>query len=507
MESAPQLPRLTTGILGLDIVLRGGFVQNNIHLLSGSPGAGKTVIANQISFHHVATGGRVVYVTLMSETHAHMFNNLQTLNFFNRVPINETIHYFSGAQVLEDEGLPGLLKFLYGVVREQKATLLIIDTLVTAEMMNDSDFAFRSFINQLATFLESANCTAIILTSYRQDSRTYPKNTMVDSLINLTTQQTGLTTLRRLEVQKARGSGFLDGQHFFKITENGVVVYPRLEAIVASISHEEHDEVSHLQFEITQLDKMLHGGLLSGSTTMLLGVPGSGKTSLGLHFLSAGARRDEPGLYFGFYETPKRLIRKANSIGLDFSAHIDHNIIEVIHHQPFEVLLDALADELLSAVARRSVRRLFIDSFTVFGQAPDFSERLATFFRALTDELRAANVTTLFSVEMATLVSPTVEIPLVGTSAIADNILLTRYVELHSQLYRLISIIKMRESDYEGAIREFKITPDGIQVANTFDSAHAILTGAALPVVPAVTTSSLPQDNLKDSDGQVDTGG
>lgn len=206
---------------------------------------------------------------------------------------------------------------------------------------------------------------------------------------------------------------------------------------------------------------------------------------LGLSFLAAGARAGEHGLHFGFYESPQRLVATADQVGMPFSDLVSRKLVKIIWNLPVERILDRLAQELLAAVRRDSTRRLFIDGLSAFEQAAAHPERMAKFFTALTSELRALDVTTIISSEMRTLFGPQIEGPALGISAAVENIILLRYVELGSRLYRLISVLKARESGYDSEIREFKISSKGIEVASTFESAEAILTGVAQPLAGA----------------------
>jgi circadian clock protein KaiC len=229
---------------------------------------------------------------------------------------------------------------------------------------------------------------------------------------------------------------------------------------------------------------------------MVLGTPGSGKTVLGLHFLAAGARKGERGLYFGFDEPAELLIEKADKIGLGFSDHIASGLIDIVWQPPLDNILDALAERLLTLVRAHRVSRLFIDGLSGLERAVGYPERMFAFFAALMIQLRSLGVTTVFSTEMAQLFGPEVELPAAYASGTTDNILFLRYVELRSHLYRLISIMKMRDSAYEAAIREFIITEHGIEVAATFESAEAILTGLGRPIAsgerPTPSTPVMP---------------
>nr|WP_255671374.1 ATPase domain-containing protein [Corallococcus sp. AS-1-6] len=236
-----------------------------------------------------------------------------------------------------------------------------------------------------------------------------------------------------------------------------------------------------MSFGIPRLDDALRGGLLSGSTTLLLGAPGTGKTLLGLHFLLQGAREGQPGVYFGFFETPPRLIEKAEGTGMgDLQKYVDEGLIEIQWQPPLEHNMDSLAEKLLERIEERKVDRLrlFIDGVSGFRSAAVYPDRLGRFFSALTHQLRMMDVTTLYSDETP-LFSPGVDMPQPEAASTVENVILVRYVELRSQLYRLLSIMKMRESAYDSGIREFSISEQGIEVAGTFESAESILTGHA----------------------------
>lgn len=491
MSAVPELsPRVSTGIVGLDTILEGGLLHSSVYLLTGVPGSGKTILAHQICFHRIAKGERVVYVTLLAETHAHFFANLQPLSFFSQAPIGEQLHYFSAATMLKDKGISELLDVLHKTIRQYNPSVLVFDTLTLAHAIAGLDFDLRYFLNRLNAYIEMSGCIVLLVTNPEDYTTTHSRNTMVDGVIELSIHNIEQRTARYLQVHKMSGSGFLEGKHTLQITHHGLTIYPRTDAIYATRLVVPEQRV-RMKTGIPQLDDMAQGGILSNSTTMILGVPGSGKTFLGLHFLLAGCQNAEPGLYFGFYETPERLMTKADGVGLALSSAIAQHEIEVMWQPPLKDIIDVLAERLIQTVRQRGVKRLFIDGLAGFQQAA-FTEGFDRFFTALMNELRALGVTTLFACEMSKLFGPIVEIPAASAAIVADNIISLRYVELHSQLYRLISILKMRESAYDTAIREFKITQRGIEVASTFQSAQAILTGSALPVVASTSPTETP---------------
>jgi circadian clock protein KaiC len=483
--------RVPTGIDGLDAILRGGFFRSGIYLIAGEAGTGKTVLSNQIAFKHVAQGGSVLFVSLLSESHACMFAQLSSLSFFNEGPIGDALYYISGYGVLRQDGLEGLLSLLQGAIREREATMLVIDGILHAEPFASSGVALREFIHSLHQFAEISGCTVLLLSTrgaLSEESNRVSLETIVDGVIELCRERAGMRAFQELEVLKLRGGGYMRGAHTMEITSDGVQVYPRIEVALAPSVEGLHMARTAFAtrersaFGVERLDQMMMGGLLGGSSTVLLGPPGSGKTLLGLHFLAEGARKQEPGLYFGINEAPPLVINSADEVGLDFTGLVDDGRIEVFWLPALETPLDLLAQQILARVRERGVKRLFIDGLDSFDNISVYRERLPIFFTALTNRLRALGVTTLVSVELDHLFGPTVDIPLQGMSAITENILFLRYVELQARLFRIISILKMRRSKHDTAIREFTIGDTGLEVSDTLESAEAILTGLARPL-------------------------
>ena len=234
-EPVPSLARLSSGIGGLDDILRGGFLEGGVYILQGSPGAGKTVLANEICFRHAAQGGRAAYVTLLAEMHTRLLQHLRPMAFFDESVIPESLYYVSAFQTLEGDGLKGLIDVLRREIKGQKADLLVVDGLVAAQESAPSDREFKKFINELQAHASASGCTVLLLTSgmLRHVSA---EHTMVDGVFELEDQLFEFRTERSLIVRKFRGSGFLRGRHSFRITDEGVKFFPRVEAVFASAS-------------------------------------------------------------------------------------------------------------------------------------------------------------------------------------------------------------------------------------------------------------------------------
>ena len=355
--------------------------------------------------------------------------------------------------------------------------------------MADSEVSYRRFLHELQVFIETSGSTALLLTQ-PSDHVAHLEHTMVDGVIRLTDTLIGPRPLREVEITKFRGGDYLRGRHPFEITSNGIEVHPRTESLYTHPSPPDDEQRTRMTFGIQRLDEMLGGGLLSGSTT-LLGASGSGKSLLGLHFLNQGALLGQPGLYFGFYETPPRLIAKGTQLGLPLQGHIDNGLLEINWQPSMENLPDALVEDLFETIRRKKIKRLFLDGIDSLHNSLVYPERSSPFMSALMNELRALDVTTIFSSELPDLFGERISIPVENVSSLVDNIVFMRYVELRSQLYRLISILKVRESGYDSSIREFRMSAHGIDLSDTFESAEAILTGVARPTTARGGTSSV----------------
>jgi circadian clock protein KaiC len=314
VSPSKQPTRLTSGVPGLETLLKGGFIQGGTYLLLGPPGSGKTILGNQICFHHAKSGfGNVVYVTLLAESHHRMMGSLRGLDYFREDMVAHSIHYFSGYGVLEKDGLRGLLLEIAGIVRDRKATLLMIDGITTIADMDQTQLAFRKFVHELNSFISASGCTAFLLSSI-DGGQSQPEHTMVDGIVVLYHQKVSIRAIRQIEVRKFRGSDHLQGEHLFKITEHGVRIYPRAETLEV-LPRPVSNPHQRMPFDVLALDEMLGGGLIANSITTIIGPTGTGKTILGLQFLRAGVEAKEPCLFFGFYETPEDLLDKARQIG------------------------------------------------------------------------------------------------------------------------------------------------------------------------------------------------
>jgi circadian clock protein KaiC len=476
-QEPPGLKRAPTGVPGLDIVLNGGFIEGGVYIVQGDPGSGKTILANQICFRHIAAGGRVLYVTLLAEAHARLLQQLRTLSFFDEAAIPDSIFYVSAFNALEDEGLPGLLHLLRREVRGRQATMLVLDGFLAAEASAPSEREFKKFIHDLQSLVAAVDCTAFFLTN-DDGRRSRPERTMVDGILLMDRRSAGQRTERSLEVVKLRSSDYLQGRHSYRITSDGHRVFPRFEAMYAAPTRPDEVSEDRAPTGVPSLDKVIGGGFPARSTSAVVGPSGVGKTTLGLYFISQSTA-DEPGLFFGFFETPPRLLLKAKRLGLDLESLCASGVTEVLWAPPTETLFDEAGHQLLDAVRRRGVRRLVIDGLGGFIGAATDPTRIARFFAALANELRVLGVTTLYTMETRDLFGAHVQVPIDNISSLVENLLFMRFVERRSRMARVMAVVKMRDSDFDPALRHVEIDSRGMHIGEPFHGAEAVMTGFA----------------------------
>lgn len=491
----PMLERVPSGVPGLDAILHGGFLAGGIYIVQGSPGAGKTIFGNQICFRHAARGAHALYVTLLAESHARMLLHIGQLGFFDETAIPERLYYISAFRVLQSDGLAGMLELLRREVHARKASLLVLDGLSAVEETADSSLEFKKFIHELQAQAAIADCTMFLLTGASASSAGH---TLVDGVIELQTRLYGRRAERSLQVHKLRGSGYLRGEHSFRIADDGIIAYPRTEALLAHPSVVDRVTGPAVGTGIAQLDRIMGGGFPQHSTALLVGPPGIGKTTVGLHFLS-GCDQDNPGVYFGLYETPAAIVDKARALALPLEKLVAGGQVEIVWQPTTEGLLDEICQRLIEAVSRCGARRLFIDGLQGFDRLAPEQERLGRILSAFSSEFRGRGISTLLTAE-ADLIGPVLGLPLSGlslqgVSCIAEIILVMRYVELRSELHRMISVLKVRDAEINSALHRFTITKRGIVIDPDSALAAELLAQATRqgPVQSPVRTRGAPR--------------
>jgi circadian clock protein KaiC len=481
--SGASVDRILTGIPSLDAILEGGLLKGGVYLVQGPPGSGKTILGNHLCFSHAKSGGSAVFITLLAESHSRMLAHLRRMAFFDAALIPDRVFYVSGLKILETDGLSGLIRAIRETISSRNASLVVIDGFVSAEEAAPTPKQLKKFIHEIQSVISITNCTALLLSSTERSTVVGPEHTMVDGVIELSDEIAKLGPLRHLRVRKMRGADQIRGRHTIQITNEGILVHPRIEKQLHTPPGEGRVTPGNLRmaFGAPELDKMLRGGLPEASITMLLGPTGTGKTMLGMQFLVEGARRGEPGVYFGFYEHPDALRRKSHRLKLGFAEMEEEGLIEVVWQPAIEGVIDVLGERLLSTLKRTKARRVFIDGIQGFQLAlDDYPERIRGVFTAIADELERMGVTCVYTMEIRAIFAMTIDTPIPGISSVTQNMILLRYIEHRSQLSRILTIVKVRDSEYDHSVREVKITNRGFDLGDPLPEGDFMVMGTGM---------------------------
>ena len=455
--------RIKTGVPGLDEIFCGGVLRGGTYFILGPPGAGKTVFANQLCFHQGKSGKRVIYVTLLSESHLRLFGNLKPFTFFDEQFIGDKITYVSAQTTLEKDGLDGLLKLLSDLVHRHQAEAVFLDSVASAHLLAGSSEEFKKFVHYLNSVLGLAGCTTFLLSSASNDPP-QPEDAMVDGIINLSFASKGLGTTRQIEVRKFRGGPHLYGRHSIEMTASGIEVFPRIDSI-PFLPQEPARTRERVRFGIDELDSMLGGGLIDGSVTTLLGAPGTGKTQIGMQFLCEGAERGDHSLLLSFYESFDRLAETMARTGRPIKPLIKRGTLAFLNPEVGSVLIDKTIQRLLNEVRTHRTKRLFIDGARgVLSHMLD-PDRLNEVVTALARELRSLGVTTLITEESASFDAQSSG-RLSDDSAITDNIFEFRHAEIDYSRCQTFNIVKTRESRHDASVRLIEFSEKGPFIGN-----------------------------------------
>lgn len=455
----PNIARIATGIRGIDTILGGGFTTGSVQLLMGKPGSGKTIFANQFAFHHASANHTAAYVTLLAESHARMLTHLAGFSFFDPDLVSRRILYMSGYSVLEQSGLDGLLDLLTRTIREQGASLLVIDGLTTAKEFAQTTSAFKRFLLRLSTSAGLTSCTTLLISSVSGLAEIHPEGGTVDGIIRLDKRLDGAQVIRELTVEKMRATAYALGRHAHEIDNAGIHVWPRIESLPVAEAVVK-PSARRLEFGIGNLDALLGGGVLPGSSTAIIGSTGTGKTMLGISFLANGVRQNEPGVYVGLRESPSHVLLQAHSIGLDLEAAQREDKLTFLWFPPLEVRLDAIAWRLLDAVERGQKRRVFIDGIEGFVSMLIYAERLPRFYTALLAHLSARGVTTIMAEVIPVLRSA---FDLLSRMS-PNNVLAIREKETMRGTIRTLVALKVQGCDHDLIPKRFYISDRGLSL-------------------------------------------
>ncbi len=448
--------RLLSGHAPLDEVLGGGLPANAISLVMGRPGAGKTILAQQYAFRNARPGRPAVYFSTVSEPLEKIVRFGQSLAFFDTAAIGASVFYEDLGATVNQDGLNGVAEQLGRVVRERRPGLIVIDSFKALQAFAADYGQFRKFLHELAGRLGAFPAASLWVGEYEDaEIASMAEFAVADAILSLATERVGQREARFLEVKKLRGSAFRSGQHAYRLTADGLRLFPRLAD--APIGQDYSMSGARLSSGISALDQMLADGYWPGASTLIAGPSGSGKTLMGLHFVMNGARQGQPGVIATLQENPTQLQRVLAGFGWS----LREPNVEVMYRSPIDIYIDEWVYDLMDAVERTGARRILIDSLADLRISAADEIRFREFTYSIVQRFSRQGVSVLMTSEIPRLFGAE-RISDSAASPLADNVVMLSYQRERDTISRTMAVIKTRASRHDPTVRKFVIGPQGI---------------------------------------------
>jgi circadian clock protein KaiC len=471
--------RISSGVPELDAVLGGGLEPGSLIVVSGSPGTGKTILAQQICFANATPQNKTIYYTTLAEPQVKLLRHMEQFDFCDSGALGRAVEFIHLGDLVNEGGEAPLAPIVTEVVRkciDDQPAAVVIDT---SRALHDfvDERTLRRALYDMASRISHTGTVLILVGEYTLEEHNGPEFALADGIIELAYDAAEPVDRRWLRVTKMRGARPLEGKHSFQITSKGIEIFPRLETMAPQdspgLSHGERIEIG-----VQKLDEMMGGGIRRTDATALMGPSGCGKTALSLHYIDRGLKDEERALYISFQETEDQLLAKAASLGIDLEAALSSGQL-VVHHVPQGRLdLDAIGTVLRNELATGSVRRVVFDSLAEMVMAAREGHRFPAYARSLMGIIRGAGASVVITSETTTL-GPEHEAS-GGLSFLFQNVVLLRYIEIESEIRRALAVVKMRDSTHVKGLVQFEIDDTGFRVMKKLEGITGILGWSAL---------------------------
>jgi circadian clock protein KaiC len=486
-ESPSRSPALLlTGTPGLDDVLGGGLIANRLYLLEGAPGAGKTTVAVQFLLEGAARGEPVLYITLSETTeelqgvaHSHGWD-LEGVSIHEMLPSEKLLEpdeQYTMFHPSELELTETTLKILTDV-DTIKPTRVVFDSLSELRLLAGTSLRYRRQILALKQFFSGRQCTVLLLDDMTATAHDVQVQSIAHAVLRLEQINSDYgATRRRLLVSKYRGQVFRDGFHDYRIVRGGLRVFPRLVAA----EHVQPQVQTRLHSGLPAFDALLGGGVERGTSTLLIGAPGTGKSSLAVQFALTAARRGDCAALFIFDESVSTLRTRCEGMSMELEPYVASGHIKIRQVDPAELSPGELAHSIREAVTVHRAQVVIIDSLNGYLNAMPDERFLIVQLHELLTFLGQSGVATLLIGAQHGLIGTHMTTP-VDASYLADAVVMLRYYEADGEVRQAVSVLKKRGGAHERTIRALSMSCEGIHIGEPLRNYRGILSGIPTPV-------------------------
>ncbi len=469
MSNKVTIRRLATGVPGLDDLLGGGLPEFSFNLLAGTPGSGKTTLAHQMMFSLANPERTALFFTVLGDQ--------QQFPFFDVNKVNQSIKFVNLAADLLQGDFDRVLKRIAEEVQSFSPSLVFVDSFrsvaQSAKAMDSGVAGLQHFVQQLGMQMTGWQATTFLIGEYlAPEAESSPVFTVADGIIWMSQLVHRDAMIRKMQVVKMRGQAQSPGVHTFRISDDGVRVFPRAVVKPDTAGDVKISGDKRLSMGVPKLDDMMGGGLPAGYSLLVVGPSGSGKTVLATEFLAEGVRVGEPGVIAAFEKSPNQLLsHKLNEL-------INSGNVGLINTRTLDLSIDEILHDLVEMITRMKAKRVVIDSLSGFELAlasvfrEDFREALYRMVAVLT----GMGVTVLMTAELEDHYT-VLRFSAYGNAFLADAILMQRYVEISGQFRRVLSVVKVRASAHSKDIRFFDIEKDNVLIGESLKHYQGILSG------------------------------
>jgi circadian clock protein KaiC len=490
-----SLQKTTCGIPALDDVLHGGLLPERLYLIDGNPGSGKTTLALQFLLAGVQLGERCLYVTL-SETRQELLAgatshnwSLDGIDIVELIAENEALEGSSLTMIQPaDVELSETVQRILDAIEKNNPQRVVLDSLSEMRLLAQSSLRYRRQILALKEFFVGRKCTVLMLDDRTAEGPDLQLHSIAHGVIALYLKPPVYGQARRqLQVLKFRGSDFATGFHDIRIRSGGIAVYPRL---IASEHSAEFDSTL-IMSGVSALDALLGGGVERGTSTLLVGPPGSGKSTIALQYAAAATQRGDHAAAFIFDETRMALLGRSAGIGLTIREGNGPGQLTLRQIDPVEISPGEFAAEVRHAVEKDGARVVIIDSLNGYLNAMFQDNYLAAQLHELLSYLSNKGVTTMMVIAQSGMLGANMTSP-IDASYLADCVVLLRYFEHNGAVKKAISVMKKRTGGHEDSIRQIWFDRHGIHLSEPLLRLRGVLTGVPVELTGAVTPMNVP---------------